>query len=156
MEYHGTFRHTLGLIYYIPFIVRIGICYTASHLENQTAAPTLTGSQGLNICIKYLAINPHKTTFYTSSYYYGSNVIRLIWSGNKVEYYTTHNCLECHQDADDDIILNRRRSVSVIIHNLLNVAVFWKVQIQPYVASNSVDGEIICIYKAVKKTKASM
>ena len=40
-----------------------------------------------------------------------------------------------------------------IIHTLLGVAVCWKLQIQPAIASDSTDGEIRCIYKAVKKTK---
>ena len=38
-----------------------------------------------------------------------------------------------------------------IIHNLIGVSVFWKVQIQPDIASDSTDGEIICMYKSVKK-----
>ena len=57
------------------------------------------------------------------------------WSGNQVEYHTTQNCLEFHQDADHARILNRRRSVSGIIHTLLGAAVCWKVQIQPAIAS---------------------
>ena len=40
-----------------------------------------------------------------------------------------------------------------IIHTLLGVSVCWKVQIRPAIASDSTDGESICIYKAVKKTK---
>ena len=40
-----------------------------------------------------------------------------------------------------------------IIHTLLGVAVCRKVQIQPAIASDSTDGEIICMYKAVKKPK---
>ena len=50
-------------------------------------------------------------------------------------------------------IINRRRSVSGIIHNLLGVAVYWKVQIQPDISSEFTDGEIRCMYKTVKKTK---
>ena len=71
---------------------------------------------------------------------YGSNLIIITWSGNQVEDYTTYNCLECHQDVDHAIIINRRRSVSGILHTLLGVAVFWKVHIQPDIASNSTDG----------------
>ena len=40
-----------------------------------------------------------------------------------------------------------------IIHTLLDVAVCWKVKIQPAIESDSTDGEIRCMYKAVKKTK---
>ena len=40
-----------------------------------------------------------------------------------------------------------------IIHTLLGVAVCWKVQIQPAIASNSTTGEIRYMYKSVKKTK---
>ena len=75
------------------------------------------------------------------------------WTGTQVEDYTTHNCVECHRYADLDIILNIRRSVSCIIHDLIGVAVFWEVQIPPYVASDSTKGEIRCIYKAVNNTK---
>ena len=100
-----------------------------------------------------MASHPHKPIFYPSNSYYGSNVIRLTWSGNQVEDHTTQNCLECHQDADHPIILNRRRSVSGIIHTLLGVTVCWKVHIWPDIASGPTDGEIRCMYKAVKKTK---
>ena len=50
-------------------------------------------------------------------------------------------------------ILNRRRSVSGIIHTLIGVAVCWKVQFQPAIASDSTDGKNRCMYKAVKKNK---
>ena len=50
-------------------------------------------------------------------------------------------------------ILNRRRSVSVILHTLIGVAVCCKVQIQPDVASECTGGEIRFMYKAVNKTK---
>ena len=73
--------------------------------------------------------------------------------GNQVEDYTTHNCLEFHQDADYARILNIRRSVSVILHTLLDVAICWKVNIQIDRGSDSTDGEIRCTHKAVKKTK---
>ena len=36
---------------------------------------------------------------------------------------------------------------------MLGVAVFWKVHIQPTIASDSTDGEIRCIYKSVNITK---
>ena len=58
-------------------------------LSTQTMAPTLPGSQGIKHCVRYMAIQPHKPIFYTSSYYDGSNVIRLTWSVNQVEYHTT-------------------------------------------------------------------
>ena len=67
---------------------------------------------------------------------------------------TQHSFLECHKYADHDRIINRRRSVSGIIHTLLGVSVCWKVNIQPDVASDSTHGEIVCMYKAVNKTKA--
>ena len=87
-----------------------------------------------------MARHPYKPIFYPYNYYYGSNVIRLTWSGNQVEYYTTHNCLEYHQDADNARIINIRRSVSGILYNILGVAVFCKVHIQPAIASDSSDG----------------
>ena len=86
-------------------------------------APTLPEFQGIKSCVIYMDSHPHKPIIYTSNYYDGSNFIRLTRSGNQVEDYTTHNCLELHQDADHDIILNRRWSVSGILHNLLGVAV---------------------------------
>ena len=55
---------------------------------------------------------------------------------------------------DQDIILNIRWSVLGIIHTVLGVSFFWIVQTQTDVVSESNDGEVRCIYKAVKKTKA--
>ena len=81
--------------------------------------------------------------------YDGPNVIRLTWSGNQVEEHTTQNCLEHHQYANF-YNTNRRRSVSGIIHTLFGVSVFWNVQIQPSIDSESPDGEIWCMHKAVK------
>ena len=114
-------------------------------------APNLPGFQVINICVQYLAIHPNKLIFYTSNSYNGSNFIRITWSGNQFEDHTTQNCLECHQNSDHDRIINKRGSVSGIIHTLLGVAVFWKVQIQPDIVSDPTDGEIICMYKYVKK-----
>ena len=37
---------------------------------------------------------------------------------------------------------------------MLGVNVFWKLQIQPDISSDSTDVETICIYKVVKKNKA--
>ena len=84
-------------------------------------APILPGFQGITRCVQYLASHPHKPVFYLSNSYDESNVIRLTWSGNKVEDHTTQNLLEYHQDADHARILNRRRSVLGIKHTLLGV-----------------------------------
>ena len=105
-------------------------------------APNLPGFQGINLWVKYLASNPHKPIFYASNYYDGSNVIRLTWKVNQVEYYTTHNCSEFHQDADHDRIINRRWSLLGIPNNLIGVAVCWKLQIKPATASESTYEEI--------------
>ena len=132
---------------------RIDFFYEICRLATQTVAPTLPGFQGIKKCVQYLAIHPLKSIFYHSNYYDGSNVIRLTQSVNKVEDHTTQNCLECHQDADHARILSKRGSVLDIINILLGVAVCWKVQIQPAIASDSTDGEIRYMYKAVNKTK---
>ena len=100
----------------------IDIFYIACRLLTQTVSPTLISFQDIRRCIQYLASHPHKPIFYISNYYYVSNVIRLTWSGNKVEDYTTHNCLEFHKNADRARILNRRRAFSGIIHTLPGVA----------------------------------
>ena len=106
---------------------RLDICYTACSLETQTVAPTINFFQGIKLFIQYMDSHPHKSIFYYSNYYDGLNVIRLTWIGNQVEDYTTHIFLECQQYADHAIIINRRRSVSGIIHTLLGVSVLWKV-----------------------------
>ena len=87
MEYHGKFVHTLGRIQHIALMSRIDLFYATCRLETQTVAPTLSGFQGIKQCVQYLASHPHKPIFHPSDYYYGSNVIRLIWSGNQVEEY---------------------------------------------------------------------
>ena len=106
---------------------RTDICYTDFRLETQTGAPNITGFQCIKLCIKYLDSHPHKPIFCPSNYYGGSNFIRITCSGNQVKDYTTQNCLECHQDADCARIINRRQSVSGILHTLLGVSVCWKV-----------------------------
>ena len=60
-----------------------------------------------------------------------------------MEYYTTQNSLEYHQDTNCARVINRRRSVSVIFYTFIDVDVCWKVQIQPYVASESTNGDIL-------------
>ena len=127
--------------------------YATCRIATQIVAPNIPGFQVIKQCVQYLDSHPHKSIFYPSNYYDGSNIIRLTLSGNQSEDHTTHNCLDFHQDADHARILNIRRSVLVIIHTLLGVAVFWKVQIQPAIASDSTDGEIRCMYKDVKKNK---
>ena len=72
-----------------------------------------------------------------------------------MEDYTTHIFLEYHQYAFHARIINRRRSVSGILHTLLGVAVCLKLLIQPAVAYASTDGGIRCMNKALKKTKAT-
>ena len=145
MEYHRIFGHTLGRIQPIYFMNRINLRYETCRLATHTMAPTLPGCQGIKRCVQYLANHLHKPIFYPSNYYDVSNVIRLTWNGNQVEDYIIQNCLECHQDAYHAIIINRRRSVSGIIHTLLCAAIYWKLQIQPAIASDSTDGEIRCI-----------
>ena len=103
-------------------------------------APNLPGFQGTNLWVQYLASHPHKPIFYPYNYDYGSNVIMLTWSWNQVEYQTTNNFSELNQDADHARIINRRRSVSGIIHTVLGVDVCWKVHIQPAIASDYTDG----------------
>ena len=73
--------------------------------------PNVTVFQGLKQCIQYLTSNLRKQIFNPSKYYNVSNVIRLALSGNQVEDYMSHNCLECHQYEDHYIILNRIWSV---------------------------------------------
>ena len=50
--------------------------------------------------------------------------------------------------------MNRRRPVSRIIHTILGVDVFWKVQIQPAVYLEYTGGGISYMHKYVKKAKA--
>ena len=108
MEYNGKFGHTIVRIQHIALMSKIDIFNTSCCLETQTVAPTLTGLKGIKSCIKYLASNPHKTLFYAYNFYDGSNFIRLTWSGNEVEDYKIQICLECHQNADHDITINKR------------------------------------------------
>ena len=153
MEYHGKFGHTLGRIQHIALMIRIDILNSTCHLANQTVAPTLPGFQGIKRCVQYLTSHPQKCIFYPSNSYEGSNFIGLTCSGNQFEDHTTHTCLKCHQDADNAIIINRRRSISCIIHTMIGVAVLWKVQIQPAIAYEPNDRKMICMYKYVKETK---
>ena len=88
MEYHGKFGHTLGRIQNIALMSRIDLCHATCRLETQTVLPTLPGVQGIKRCVQYMASHPHKSVFYPSNYYDGSNVIRLTWSGNKVQDHT--------------------------------------------------------------------
>ena len=123
MGYHGKFGHTLGRIQHIFLMSRIYLFYETCCLATQNVAPTLPGFQGIKRCVQYMDSHPHKLIFYPSNSYDISNVIRLTWIVNKVEDHTTQNSLEFYQDADHARILNRRRSVSDIIHTLLGVAV---------------------------------
>ena len=127
MEYHGENGHNIGRIQQIALMSRIEMFYTKCRLSNQTVAHSLPGFQGLKRCVQHLVSHPHKPIFYRSYSYDGSNVIRLTWSGNQVEYYTTQSCLEYHQFGDHDRIINRRRSVSSMIHTLLGTDVCCKV-----------------------------
>ena len=52
-----------------------------------------------------------------------------------------------------DRIFNRRRSVSGIIHTLLGVDVYWKLQIKTAITYESTAVEIGCMYKAVEIIK---
>ena len=153
LEYHGKFGHTLGNIQYIAIMIIIDHCYSTCCLDTQTVAPTLPGFQGIKHCVQYLASHPHKPITYPSRYYYGSNAFRFTWRGNKVEEHRTKNCLDCYQYVDHTRILNIRRSVSGVIHTLFGVAVWWKVQIQPALASDCTNRETFCMNKAVNKTK---
>ena len=153
MEYYGKFVHTIERIQQIDLMSIIGIFYQTCCLSTQTVSPNIPGFQGINRCVQYLASHLHKPIFYPSNYYDISNVIRLTWIGNKFEDYTNHNCLEFHQDADYDIIISRKRSDSGILHTLIGIAVFWKVQIQPAIESESTDGEIKYMYIVVNKNK---
>ena len=103
-------------------------------------APNLPGIQGIKLCVQYLASNSHKTIFYPSNSYDVSKFIRLTWSGNQVEDHKTQIFLECNQNSDHARFINRRRSVSGILYTMLGVSVFWKVHIQPDIASDSTDG----------------
>ena len=71
MEYHGKCGHTLGRIQHISLMSRIDIFYATCRLATQTVAPTLTGFQGIKLCVQYLASHPHKPIFYPSNSYDG-------------------------------------------------------------------------------------
>ena len=86
MEYHRKFGNTLGRIQHIALMSRIEFFYATYHLKNQTVAPNIPGFQGIKRCVQYLASHPHKNIFYPSNSYDGSDLFRLIWSGNKVEH----------------------------------------------------------------------
>ena len=152
MEYYGKFGHTLGWIHNIDIMVMIEICYIALCLGTRTVAPPITSFQSIKRCIQCMDGLSHKPIFHHSTYYDSSNFIRLICIWNQVEGYTNQNCLEFHQNAGHDIFINKKRSVSGIIHTLLDVAVYWKVQIKPDVASNSTDGEIRWVLQYDRKT----
>ena len=127
MEYHGKFGHNIGRIQRIDIMIIIDIYQENCHLATQTVAPTIPGYQGIKPCAQFLDSHPHKTIFHPSNYYDGSIEIRLTWSGDKVEDYTTQNVLEFHQYDDNVRTLNRRWEVSDILNTLLSVYVCWKV-----------------------------
>ena len=54
---------------------------------------------------------------------------------------------------DHAIVLNRIQAVPGIMNTLFGFDVFCEVHIQPALSYESNDGEIICMYKAIKKTK---
>ena len=89
MKYHGKFGRKIGRIKHIALMSRIDLCYETCRISTQTVAPTLSSFPGINRCVQYLDIHPHKPIFYLSNSYGGSNLIRLTWSGNQVEYHTT-------------------------------------------------------------------
>ena len=93
MEYHGKFGHELGRMQHIARMSRIEMFYATFRLDTQTVSPTLTGFQGINSCVQYLASHPQKPIFYPPHYYDESNLIMITWSGNQVEDHTTQNCL---------------------------------------------------------------
>ena len=72
-------------------MIIIDILYSTCCLATQTVTHTLTGFQGIKLCVQCLDSHPHKPIFYAYNYYDGSNSIRLTCSGNKVEYYTIQN-----------------------------------------------------------------
>ena len=152
-DYQIKFGHTIGRIHHIAIVRRIDIFYTSCRLVTQTMAPKFPGFEGLNRCIYYLDTQPHKPIFYPYNYYEGYNVTIITWIVYQVEAYNTQNYLQCHQDVYHARNLNRKLSISVIIHTLLGVAVLWKVQIQSYVAYAYTDGEICFVYKYAKKNK---
>ena len=80
------------------------VTYTVICKKN--VAPSITCFQGISFCIQYLAIHTHKPICHTYNYYAGSNLIRFTLSGYQIEDYTTHSCLELHQDADHGITIN--------------------------------------------------
>ena len=81
-------------------------------------------------------------SLYPSSSYNGSNVFRLILSGNQVEVYITQKNLEYHLVADHARIIKRENLVSGNIHDFLSIYVLWKLQIQPAGALDSTYREI--------------
>ena len=99
IEYNRKFGHNIFRIHHISLMIRIGIFCTSFHLVTQTVSPTLPGFQGRKRCIKYMSSHTHKPILYPYNSYYGSNLIRLAWSGDKVEDYTIQNGLEYYQDA---------------------------------------------------------
>ena len=62
--------------------------------------------------------------------------------------------MERKKYTDHAQILNRRRYVSVIMKTLLGIIVLWKLQMNPYVTSDSTNGKKCYMYKYVKNTKA--
>ena len=121
MEYHCKFEHNIGRIQHIYIMIRIGILYIVCCLGTQNVEHNLPGFQGLKFCIQYMDRNPLKPILSSSNSYDGTNVIKLTWSGNQVEYYITPNCLECHQDVNYTRINTRRWYVSGIIHTIIGV-----------------------------------
>ena len=93
MEYHGKFGHNLGRIQHIALMSRIEFFYETCCLATQNVAPTLPCFQGIKHCVQYMESHPHKPICYADKSYDGSNVIRLTWSWNQVEYHTTQNVL---------------------------------------------------------------
>ena len=91
MKYYEKFGHTIGMIKHISLMIIINLCYATCRLDTQTMALTLPGFQGIKQCVQYLDSHPHKTIFYPSNSYDGSNVIRLRWDENQVEDHTTQN-----------------------------------------------------------------
>ena len=105
---------------------RVDIFYAECFLGTHCVDPILPELKGITRCIQFLAAHPHNCIFYVLNAYGGYNYTRITWSGNQIEDYTIQICFECHQGADNPRILNRRQSVSIIVHTILCVAVFWK------------------------------
>jgi hypothetical protein len=152
-QYGGSLFHWNGILLHVTITTHVDLGYAIMPISGYLAAPTKVIFKALDHTMQYLYFNRHKPIFYPRRPLI-KKALAMHWVKGSAGFLSLEygTILVNSADADHDLDIRDRRSVSSSLHLLNVVIVSWKGKRQATTTLYPTGSEIVSLASSVKET----